>query len=61
MFSPRTWPDRSAFYGFRRDVNDWLANLIADSVTPATDRIVDAREPRRRLSLKEVGCTSHWL
>lgn len=43
------------------NVNDWLANLIADSVTPATDRIVDAREPRRRLSLKEVGCTSHWL
>jgi len=23
-------------------VNNWLANLIADSVTPATDKIMDA-------------------
>ncbi|MET3164811.1 UNVERIFIED_ORG: hypothetical protein ABIB19_003242 [Arthrobacter sp. UYEF10] len=39
-------------------MNDWLTNLIADSVTPATDRIVDAREPRHRPSLKEVECAS---
>ena len=59
MFPPQ--PGQIVRPSMDSGVNDWLANLIADSVTPATDRIVDAREPRRRLSLKEVGCTSHWL